>query len=136
MSWLSVAIQTTAETAEPLSDALLAEGALSVTVTDAADGAFQEQPIFGEPGEFAGYWNECVVTALFNADADPAVAIDSACATLEITPITAYRTSMIDEQDCIRPHIRIFVNGAQIRELRASLRPTDLVHIVQALSGG
>ena len=102
MSWLSVAIHTTAETAEPLSDALLAEGALSVTVTDAADGAFQEQPIFGEPGEFAGYWNECVVTTLFAADADVREAIANACTAIDIPVITAYRTTTVDEQDWVR----------------------------------
>ncbi len=46
------------------------------------------------------------------------------------------RFRMIDEQDSIRPHIRIFVNGAQVRELGVPLRPSDEVHIVQALSGG
>jgi ribosomal protein L11 methyltransferase len=102
LSWLSVAIHTKAETAELLSDALLAEGALSVTVTDAADGAFQEQPIFGEPGEFAGYWNDCVMTALFAANADVASAISIACATLEIPTITSYQTSTVDEQDWVR----------------------------------
>ena len=102
MSWLSVAIHTTAEIAEHLSDALLGEGALSVTVTDAADGAFQEQPIFGEPGEFAGYWNECIVTTLFACDADIAEAIANACTSLKIPAITAYRTTKIDEQDWVR----------------------------------
>ena len=102
LSWLSVAIHTTAEIAEPLSDVLLAQGALSVTVTDAADGAFQEQPIFGEPGEFAGYWNECVVTALFAADANVSSAIENACAALEIPAITAYQTTTVDEQDWVR----------------------------------
>ena len=46
------------------------------------------------------------------------------------------RFRMIDEQDCIRPHIRFFVNGAQVRELGLKLAPTDELHIVQALSGG
>jgi sulfur-carrier protein len=46
------------------------------------------------------------------------------------------RFRMIDEQDRIRRHIRIFVNGAQVRELSAPLRATDEVVIVQALSGG
>jgi ribosomal protein L11 methyltransferase len=102
LSWLSVAIHTTAQIAEPLSDALLVEGALSVTVTDAADGAFQEQPIFGEPGEFAGYWNECVVTALFPAAADVAGALENACNALEIPLITVQRTTQVDEQDWVR----------------------------------
>lgn len=102
LSWLSVAIQTTAEIAESLSDALLAQGAISVTVTDAADAACREQPIFGEPGEFPGYWNECLVTALFAADADVSEAIANACATLDITAIDSYSTSTVNEQDWVR----------------------------------
>jgi molybdopterin converting factor small subunit len=46
------------------------------------------------------------------------------------------RFRMIDEQDRIRPHIRIFVNGDQARALSLPLRPGDEVIIVQALSGG
>jgi molybdopterin synthase sulfur carrier subunit len=46
------------------------------------------------------------------------------------------RFRMIDEQDRIRRHIRIFVNGAQVRELSRPLAATDEVVIVQALSGG
>ena len=46
------------------------------------------------------------------------------------------RFRMVDEQDRIRPHIRIFVNGEQIRDLAQPLRATDEVVIVQALSGG
>ena len=45
------------------------------------------------------------------------------------------RFRMIDEQDRIRRHIRIFVNGAQARELPQRLAPTDEVVIVQVLSG-
>ena len=46
------------------------------------------------------------------------------------------RFRMIDEQDRIRRHIRIFVNGDQARDLSQPLKPTDEVIIVQALSGG
>ena len=46
------------------------------------------------------------------------------------------RFRMIDEQDRVRRHIRIFVNGEQVRELAHPLRTTDEVVIVQALSGG
>ncbi len=46
------------------------------------------------------------------------------------------RFRMIDEQDCVRPHMRIFVNGEQVFDLGRSLRPSDEVAIVQALSGG
>ena len=46
------------------------------------------------------------------------------------------RFRMIDEQDAIRPHVRIFVNGEQVGGLEAPLRPWDEVQILQALSGG
>jgi molybdopterin converting factor small subunit len=46
------------------------------------------------------------------------------------------RFRMIDEQDRVRPHMRIFVNGEQVFDLTMALRPTDEVHIAQALSGG
>jgi len=46
------------------------------------------------------------------------------------------RFRMVDEQDRIRRHIRIFVNGEQLRDLAAPLRPDDDIIIVQALSGG
>jgi len=46
------------------------------------------------------------------------------------------RFRMIDEQDAIRPHMRIFVNGEQVSGLDVALEPSDEVHILQALSGG
>jgi molybdopterin converting factor small subunit len=46
------------------------------------------------------------------------------------------RFRMIDEQDRIRRHIRIFVNDDQVRDLSQPLNATDEVIIVQALSGG
>jgi molybdopterin synthase sulfur carrier subunit len=46
------------------------------------------------------------------------------------------RFRMVDEQDRVRPHMRVFVNGAQVFDLGHALGPADAVHIVQALSGG
>lgn len=46
------------------------------------------------------------------------------------------RFRMIDEQDRIRRHIRIFVNSKQVRELAHALKAKDRVQIIQALSGG
>jgi molybdopterin synthase sulfur carrier subunit len=46
------------------------------------------------------------------------------------------RFRMIDEQDALRRHIRIFVNGEQVRSLDVPLAGSDEVFIVQALSGG
>jgi molybdopterin converting factor small subunit len=46
------------------------------------------------------------------------------------------RFRIIDEQDRIRRHIRIFINGEQANTLAAKLEPSDEVQIVGALSGG
>ena len=46
------------------------------------------------------------------------------------------RFRMIDEQDAIRPHMRIFVNGEMVAGLNVTLQASDEVHILQALSGG
>ena len=46
------------------------------------------------------------------------------------------RFRMVDEQDSVRPHIRIFVNREQVDGLQAPLGADDEVHILQALSGG
>lgn len=46
------------------------------------------------------------------------------------------RFRMINEQDAIRRHIRIFVNGEQVPGLDLPLKRSDEVFIVQALSGG
>ena len=46
------------------------------------------------------------------------------------------RFRMVDEQECIRRHMRVFVNGDQVFDLAHALEPHDEVVIVQALSGG
>ena len=46
------------------------------------------------------------------------------------------RFRLIDEQEKMRPYMRFFVNGEQVLDTARSLRPTDSVQIVQALSGG
>jgi molybdopterin converting factor small subunit len=46
------------------------------------------------------------------------------------------RFRMVDEQDAVRPHIRLFVNGEQVFDLKRPLNPADSLQIVQALSGG
>ena len=46
------------------------------------------------------------------------------------------RFRMVDEQDDMRPHVRLFINGEQVFDLSHPLRQGDEVAIVQALSGG
>ncbi len=46
------------------------------------------------------------------------------------------RFRVVDEQNQLRPNMRIFVNGLGVRDLGHTLRPDDFVAIVLALSGG
>ena len=46
------------------------------------------------------------------------------------------RFRVVDEQDAVRPHIKIFVNREQAASLAAPLAPGDEVLVVAALSGG
>ena len=46
------------------------------------------------------------------------------------------RFRMIDEQERVRPHMRVFINGVQVFDLARALSPHDEIQIVQALSGG
>ena len=46
------------------------------------------------------------------------------------------RFRIVDEQERIRPHIKIFVNREQASSLAQGLRADDEVMVVAALSGG
>lgn len=46
------------------------------------------------------------------------------------------RFRMIDEQDKVRAHIKLFVNAELVRSLAAPLTAADEILIVAALSGG
>jgi sulfur-carrier protein len=47
-----------------------------------------------------------------------------------------FRFRIIDEQDAIRPHIKLFVNGELARSLSGAVAPEVELMIVGALSGG
>ena len=46
------------------------------------------------------------------------------------------RFRVVDEQQRLRPNMRIFVNGLGVRDLEHALLPGDFVALVLALSGG
>ena len=72
MSYRELVFTVPAEIAEPLGDALLEVGALSVTGEDVAAGAYDENPLYGEPGlsPEVQAWDRSSVTALFNPETD------------------------------------------------------------------
>ncbi len=101
--WLSVAFSADAATAEALSDALLALGALSVSVEDADAGTGREQPQFGEPGATsAPLWARSRVLALFGKDADLAVIAARAAAAAGLEAVPAFEITEVAEQNWVQ----------------------------------
>jgi sulfur-carrier protein len=46
------------------------------------------------------------------------------------------RFRMVDEQNKIRPHMKVFVNEDAVRDPETRVTPSDELTIMQALSGG
>jgi molybdopterin converting factor small subunit len=46
------------------------------------------------------------------------------------------RFRVVDEQDAIRPHVRLFVGSKPARDLSVEVGADDEVHVLAALSGG
>lgn len=88
--------------AEPLSDALMAHGALSAAIEDAYAGTDEEQAIFGEPGiESEQIWHNSKILALFDEKADVAAILAAAAEAVEIPP-PAHQIELLPEQDWVR----------------------------------
>lgn len=105
--WVSVALKTDAAHADALSDALLAAGAISVSVEDALAGTDMETPQFGEPDSAASgpaipLWNESRVVALFDPAADLIGRIAAAAAAAGIDELPEIELEDVAEQDWVR----------------------------------
>ena len=70
--------------------------------------------------------------AVVTADGDT---VDAVLADLDAR-YPGIRFRMIDEQNRIRPHMKVFLNDEAVRDLATAVAPTDDLTIVQALSGG
>jgi len=103
MSWKTLVIKTDNSFAEPLSEALLALGALSVEILDAAAGTTDEQPLYGEPGEPAQqFWQKTEVSALFEQGADVVTILQSAIGAAGMPELPGYHVSVVEEQDWVK----------------------------------
>jgi ribosomal protein L11 methyltransferase len=103
MPWLCAIIETTEESVEILSDALMEAGALAVDVQDAAAGTVDERPIFAEPGEApASGWRSNRVGALFAIDADLYELVPEALAAAGLAATEAFRIERVEDADWVR----------------------------------
>ncbi|HEY0665850.1 MAG TPA: 50S ribosomal protein L11 methyltransferase [Gallionella sp.] len=103
MPWLTLIVDTDAEHAEALSEALLERGALAVDLLDADADTPDEQAIFGEPGEPPpGVWQHNRVSALFEDDRDVLAALRDAASAIGLEQLPAYRTETLADNDWVR----------------------------------
>ena len=109
MSYRELVFTVAAEIAEPLGDALLELGALSVTVEDDAAGGYDENPLYGEPGlsPEVQAWDRSAVTALFNPDIDASGSAEFIPELLESLKEAGFQLAppqekTVEEQDWVR----------------------------------
>lgn len=103
MMWRSVTLQAEADKAETLSEALMAHGALSISIEDADAGTDAERPQFGEPGHHpVGLWDHSRVIALFDADTDLALALAGAAADAGFKAVPAFSVADVAEQNWVQ----------------------------------
>ncbi len=101
--WLNVALCADAADVEALSDALLEQGALSVSVEDALAGTPAETPQFGEPGSpDTPLWRESKVFALFAPADDLLGRIAAACKAAGIDELPDIDIEEIAEQNWVQ----------------------------------
>lgn len=103
MAWLSLKLPADADQAEAWSDALMAAGALSVSIEDRDAGTEAEQPQFGEPGlDEPKSWQRNWVEALLPAEADVPALIAEAARAAKLTVPADYQVEKVEEQDWVR----------------------------------
>ena len=117
MPWLSLSIDTDCGHAEPLADALLEAGALSVSIEDADAGTPEETPQFGEPGSVTTPgWARSRVVVLLDAGSD-VTGLLAACATTAGLPETPpYTLETVEEQNWVE------LTQSQFEPIRVSER--------------
>jgi ribosomal protein L11 methyltransferase len=103
MPWQSVRILVDSKQAEPLSDALIEVGALSVSLEDADAGTVDETPLFGEPDyPTAELWQHSIAAVLLDEHADVADMLAAAAKQAGIPVPTEYTIETVAEQDWVR----------------------------------
>ncbi len=103
MPWLTLIVDTDAEHAEALSEALLELGALSVDLLDADADTPDEQAIFGEPGEPPpGVWQHNRVSALFDDDKNVAAILRRAAENIGLKQLPEHRIETLADNDWVR----------------------------------
>jgi ribosomal protein L11 methyltransferase len=108
MPWIELRLEVPRDDADPVSEALLEAGALSVQAEDADADSLDEQPLYGEPGMPAAAagtlpgWHRTVLAALLEHDADPQSVLAAACAVIGRPAPAVLGIRDVADQDWVR----------------------------------
>jgi ribosomal protein L11 methyltransferase len=117
MFWLSIAIDTDCQHAEPLADALLDAGACSASIEDADAGTPDETAQFGELGSIATPgWARSRVTALLEANADVERLLGDCAVAAGLADVPVYVLEKVEEQNWVQ------LTQSQFEPIRVSNR--------------
>lgn len=117
MAQLAIIVELAAGDADAYGDALLAAGALAVSIEDADAGAADERPLFGEPGAAPeGGWERNVVRVLVDAPCDVPALLAGAAEALGWTAPPSHRVEPVPDTDWVR------ATRAQFEPIRISER--------------
>lgn len=97
MSWIQINTTVPERWVEPLSDALMAQGAMAVTQAEGGDEEIFEPKLGTTP-----LWQETKVIGLFCADVDAKQIIDAVCRTLPPLKPEQFKTEILEDKDWVR----------------------------------
>lgn len=117
MPWRELRFICAASAAELISDALLAAGALSVSVEDADAGTHAEAPLFGEPGSVQeAAWSRNMVIALVETQTNDIELLTRAAQAAGLGAVPVHTSTDVAEQDWVR------LTQSQFEPIRISAR--------------
>ncbi|MBU6468019.1 MAG: 50S ribosomal protein L11 methyltransferase [Betaproteobacteria bacterium] len=103
MAWHQIQLTLSSEVAEQFSDALMNQGALTVTLENFELPGQPEFEVFGEPGyETDQLWPWCTLKVLIDFKDNAADLIERACAEIELSDIPAFQVDVIEDQDWVQ----------------------------------
>lgn len=104
MAYQEILLTIAHELVEPLTDALIEAGALSVLVEDADRDSPDEQPLFGEPGlePETTAWQRSELVVLIDDTTDPTALLAAAQAALDLPALHPTLIRAVAEQDWVR----------------------------------
>lgn len=103
MAWIQINTVVAEAIAEPLSDAFMEAGAVSVTFEDA-----QDQPIFEPEIGTTPIWDKTKVVGLFDAEIDPKSVIQLLTQQIPQVTASAYKVEQLEDKDWIRAWMDLF----------------------------